>query len=129
MIAVVVDVGGELRLVAPPDHALLAARRGPPVHFQLQLVGLDQPRRIGEPLAERPEEEEEAMSLGLVVVEGGVGHRTAAAQDGAARQRERRIRVPRLGDGGRGTEEHAEGEDGGEHRATVHARCTPLRAG
>ena len=34
----------------------------------------------------------------------------------------------RLGDGGRGTEEHAEGEDG-EHRATVHARCTPLRAG
>src|SRR2546426_339907 len=42
------------------------------------------------------------MSLGLVVVEGGVGHRTAAAQDGAARQRERRIRVPRLGDGGRG---------------------------
>src|SRR5204862_158769 len=88
MIAVVVDVGGELRLVAPPDHALLAARRGPPVHFQLQLVGLDQPRRIGEPLAECPEEEEEAMSLGLVVVEGGVGHRTAPAQDGAARQRE-----------------------------------------
>src|SRR5256885_903712 len=42
------------------------------------------------------------MSLGLVVVEGGVGHRTAAAQDGVARQRERRIRGPRLGDGGRG---------------------------
>src|SRR2546428_468505 len=55
------------------------------------------------------------MSLGLVVAEGGVGHRTAAAQDGAARQRDRRIRVPRLGDGGRGTEEHAQGEDG-EHR-------------
>jgi len=75
-------------------------------------------------------------------VEGGVGHRTAAAQDGAARQRERRIRVPRLGDRGRGTEEHAEGENGGERDAhpaqtsrrgeapaTVHARCTPLRAG
>src|SRR5256886_16800061 len=85
------------------------------------------PWRIGEALAERPEEEEEAMSLGLVVVEGGVGHRTAAAQDGAARQRERRVRVPRLGDGGRGTEEHAEGEDG-EHRATVPAPGNPLRA-
>src|SRR4029077_6577010 len=104
--------------------------------------GFDEPWRIGEPLAERPEEEQEAMSLGLVVVEGGVGYRTAAAQDGAACQRERRIRGPRLGGGGRGAEEHAEGEDGGERhahpaqisrragsRATVHARCTPLRAG
>src|SRR3989441_4419311 len=67
------------------------------------------------------------MSLRLVIVEGGVGHRTAAAQDGAARQRERRIRVPRLGDGGRGTEEHAEGEDGGERDA--HPSQISRRAG
>src|SRR2546426_11178858 len=57
------------------------------------------------------------MSLRLVVVEGGVGHRSAAAQDGAARQHERRIRVPRLRGDGRGTEEHAEGENGGERDA------------
>ncbi len=128
VVAVVVDIGRELGLVAPPDDALLAARRGPPVHFQLQLVGLDEPRGISEPLAERPEKEEEAVSLGLVVVEGGVGHRTTAAQDGAARQRHRRIGVPCLRRRGSRTAEQAEGE-GGEHRATVHARCTPLRSG
>ncbi len=148
VVAVVVDVGGELGLVAPPDDALLAARRGLPVHFQLQLVGLDEPRGIGEPLAERPEEEKEAVSLGLVVVEGGIGHRAAAAQDRAPGQADGRIRVPCLRGDGRGPDKHAEGEDGGESRtavrgerdahapplsrpvaprATVHARCTPPR--
>src|SRR2546426_8641945 len=67
------------------------------------------------------------MSLRLVVVEGGVGHRSAAAQDGAARQHERRIRVPRLRGDGRGTEEHAEGESGGERDA--HPAQTSRRGG
>src|SRR2546427_5290108 len=142
VVAVVVDVGGKLGLVAPPDDALLAARRGLPVHFQLQLVGLHKPWGIGQPLPERPEEEEEAVSLRLVIVEGGVGDGAAAAQHGAARQRERRIRVPRLRGGGRRTDERSQGQGGGERdahpapisrrggpRATVHAPCTPLRSG
>src|SRR2546430_1386911 len=67
------------------------------------------------------------MSLGLVVVEGGVGHRTAAAQDGAARQRERRIRGPRLGHGGRGTggpaEERGPKARGGQGAGGTEDRC------
>jgi len=60
--------------------------------------------------ARTPEEEEEAVSLRLVIVEGGVGDGAAAAQHGAARQRERRIRVPGLRGGGRRTDERAQGQ-------------------
>src|SRR5439155_852803 len=85
MVAVVVDVGGKLGAVAPAHHALLAARRGLPVHFQLQLVRLDEARRIGEPLAELAQEEQEAVGLGLVVAQGGVGGGPGAARDRRSR--------------------------------------------
>jgi len=123
VVAVVVDVGGELGAVAPADHALLAARRGPPVHFQLQLVGLDEARRVGESLPEGAEKEEEAVGLGLVVVERRVARRPAAPGDGAARQRQRGVGVPRLAGCGQGKGE-GEPQDGG--REAAHPSCTPL---
>src|SRR5579885_2648928 len=107
VVAVVGDVGGELGLVAPADDALLAARGRLPVHFQLQLVGLDEARRLGEPFAEGAEKEEEPVGLGLVIAESGVGGGASAAQDGAAREREGGVGVPRLG--GRGRSEGGEG--------------------
>ena len=82
-------------------------------------------RRVGEPFAEGAQKEQEAVSLGLVVVEGGVGGGTAAAQRGAARQRERGVRPPRLGvDPGRQCKP-GQGEDG---RDESHLPSTPLAA-
>src|SRR4029077_13280438 len=125
VVAVVVDVGGELGLIAPADDALLAARRGPPVHFQLQLVRLDEPRRVGESFAEGAQKEQEAVGLGLVIVEGGVGGGAAAAQRGAARQRERRVGIPRLGVEPDREAETGQGEPGGDE---AHIPSTPLAA-
>jgi hypothetical protein len=42
MVAMVVDVGGHVLAVAPPDDALLAELQ-PSVHFQLQLVRFHEP--------------------------------------------------------------------------------------
>jgi hypothetical protein len=64
------------------------------------------------------------VGLGLIVVEGGVGGGTAAAQGGAACQRERGVRPPRLGvDPGR--QETGQGED---DRDESHIPSTPLAA-
>src|SRR5207302_9049624 len=101
------------------------ARRGPPVHFQLQLVRLDEARRVGESFAEGAQKEQEAVGLGLVVVEGGVGGGTAAAQRGAARQRDRGVRAPRLGVEPGRQAETGQRERGGEES---HIPSTPLAA-
>ena len=42
VIAMIVDVGGEERAVAPAADDLLAPVRGLPIHFHVELVGLDQ---------------------------------------------------------------------------------------
>src|SRR2546429_7341020 len=96
MIAVVVDVGGELRLVAPPDHALLAARRGPPVHFQLQLVGLDEARRVRGCLPEEAEKKEAALRLWLVDVSSLLARRPPSPRAGTRRPRPRAAGGPRV---------------------------------
>ena len=96
VVAVVADVGGELGPVAPADDALLAESRRLPVHFQLQLVGLDEARRLGQPLAELSEEKEEPVGLGLVIAQRGVRRGPAAPLDRAAGERERRRVVPGL---------------------------------
>ena len=44
VIAMVVDVGREERAVAPAEDDLLAPVRGLPIHFHVELVGLDQAR-------------------------------------------------------------------------------------
>ena len=108
------DVGGQLGAVAPADDALLARARGFPVHFQLELVGLDEARRLGEPLAERAEEEQESMRLGLVIVQARCRPRRRAPRDGA------------VGEGaGAGTVFHVcAGGAGGAAARRQHA-CTP----
>jgi len=57
VVAVVVYVGRKLGLVAPPDERCLLLAGAFQYTSSSQLVGLDEPRGIGEPLAERPEEE------------------------------------------------------------------------
>ena len=75
VVTVVVDVGGQERPVAPAENHLLAPIRGAPIHFHPQLVGLDQPRRLAQPLAHLRQEEHEAVRPGPVARERGVGLR------------------------------------------------------
>src|SRR5207245_5163997 len=84
---------------------LLAGSRGLPVHFQLELIRLDQARRLAQAFAELPEKEEEPVGLGLVVLQGAVRRGAAAARGGARDQRERRVGLPGLGGGGDGNHE------------------------
>src|SRR6266550_473108 len=97
VIAVVIDVGGELGAIAPADDALLAELGRLPVHFQLQLIRFHEPRRFGEPFAELPEEEEKPMSLSLVIAQGSIDRGVRTPLNGAARQRQGGIAVPVLG--------------------------------
>src|SRR4051812_11951378 len=99
VIAVVVDVGGQLRANAPTDDALLAEPRSLPVHFQLQLIGLHEPRRLAEPFAELTEEEEKPVSLSLVIAQRGIHRGMRTAVDRPARQRQGGIAIPILGEG------------------------------
>ena len=71
----VVDVGRQERPVAPAENHLLAPVRGAPIHFHPQLVGLDQPGRLAQPLAHLRQEEHESVRPGPVARERGVGLR------------------------------------------------------
>ena len=118
VIAVVVDIGGELSAIAPADDALLAQLRRLPVHFQLQLIRFDEPRRLGEPFTELAQEEEKPVSFGLVVAQCGVDRGLRAALDGTPRQCQGGIAVPPLsrrtgGDGG--------GEDEQQYGGPAHS--------
>ena len=109
VIAVVVDVGGQLGAITPADDALLAERGRLPVHFQLQLVRFYQPWRLGEPFAELPEEEEKPVSLGLVVAQRGIHCGVRAPVDRAPRERQGGIAVPVLGGSRRGQQQQKYG--------------------
>ena len=113
------DVGGKLGPVAPADDPLLARARGLPVHFQLELVRLDEPRRLGQPLAERTEEEHEAMRLGPVVAQRRVSGRAGPPGNRAIGERPGVRGVPLLG-AGRGVERHHEREQ--RERQATHER-------
>ena len=88
VVAVVVDVGGEERAVAPAEDDLLAPVRGPPIHFHAQLVGLDQPGRLGQPLADLRQEEDEPVRPGAIARERRVGLRREPPLDRAPDQRQ-----------------------------------------
>ncbi len=82
------DVGGEEGPVAPPQDHLLAAVRCLPIHFHVQLVGLDQPGRLGETFAHLRQEEDEPVGAGSVALSS-----PESACDGGA------LRSPRGGPG------------------------------
>ena len=92
----VVDVGGEERAVAPAEDDLLAPVGGLPIHFHVQLVGLDQPGRLGQPFAHLRQEEHESVRPGAIARERRVGLRRLPALHGPAHQRQRAGRVPGL---------------------------------
>ena len=117
VIAMVIDVGGQLGAIAPSDDALLAELRRLPVHFQLQLVRFHESRRLGEPFAELAEEEEKPVSLGFVVAQGGVDGGTRTPLDRATRQRQGGITVPVLGRQTSGYSEQQDEHDRPAHRA------------
>ncbi len=70
MVAVVLDVGGEEGAVAPAEDDLLAPVGGLPIHFHVELIGLDQTRWLGQPFAHLRQEEHESVGPGPVAREG-----------------------------------------------------------
>ena len=104
VIAVVVDVGWQESAVAPAEDDLLAPIRCLPIHFDIELVGLHQPRRLGQPFAHLCQEEHEAVRARAVTRERCVRLDGQPAQHGSLYQRQRLGSVPRLcreGDGER----------------------------
>src|ERR1041385_1800151 len=115
VVAVIVDVGGKLGAIAPADDPLLAEAGRLPVHFQLQLVGFDESRRLGEPFAKLPEEEEKPVSFGCVIAQRGIDGGVRPAIDRPLRQRDRGVAVPVL----------RAGRHGPAHRADEHNTMQP----
>jgi len=126
VVAVVVDVGRQQQRVAAADDALLALIGRAPVHFDRELVGLDDLGRLGEPLPHLGEKGEVSAGGGGVVHEPGVGELARAALDGAldegagagivpAGRAGRRLRVRRRRSRQRAGER--DGERGGGERA------------
>jgi hypothetical protein len=121
MVPMVLDVRGKVRPVPPPDDALLAAVRSLPVNFQHQLIGLDEPRGLGEPFTELAEEEHEPMRADAVIHQRGVGPALRPPRDAAADQRRGSFAVPRLGEEWSGSERQEYGDEGATvtHHAAI----------
>ena len=122
VIAVVVDVRRQEGAVAPAEDDLLAPVRGAPIHFHAQLVGLDQPGRLGQSLAHLRQEEHEAVRPAAVALERRVGLRRSAALGGAVHERQRVGRVPLL----RGERETRRSTTAPAPHATARRTATPL---
>ena len=56
VVAVIADVGRQQQRVAPADDPLLALVGRAPIDFERELVGLEDARRLGEPLTQLAEE-------------------------------------------------------------------------
>ncbi len=98
VVAVVIDVGGEIVAVAPADHDLLALVRCAPIHFHHQLVRLDQAGRLAQSLlTDLRLEEHEPTGRRVVACERRVRQRAVPRLGALPRQFERRGRVPVLG--------------------------------
>ena len=92
--------------------AVLAALAG--LSEGLELVGLHEAGRLGQPFPELPEEEEKPVSQGLVVAQRRVTRRAVPPLDGLACQRERGVAVPFLGR--HESKRNDEGDQDGQHR-------------
>jgi hypothetical protein len=97
VVAMVLDVGGEKRGVAPAENDLLAPIRGLPVHFHVQFVGLDQARRPAESLPDLGQEDHQPVSAGAIAPEPRIGLRRATPRHTPPDQIHGRRRVPGLG--------------------------------
>ena len=73
VIPVVVDVGGQEGAVAPAENDLLAPIGGPPIHFHVELVRLDQTRWLGQSLSHLGQEEDESVGPCPVARECRIG--------------------------------------------------------
>ena len=96
VVAVIRDVRRQQQRVAASDDALLALIGRVPVDFQLQLVGLDDLGRRGEPFAELREEGDVAVRVCPVVRRGRCRELLDATRDRAIDEVEATRVVPRL---------------------------------
>ncbi len=98
VVAMVVDVGGQEGAVAPAQDDLLATVGGPPIHFHVELVRLDQPGRLGQSLSNLGQEENESVGPCPVAREPRISLKSQPPIHRSSHQRERPRRVPGLGD-------------------------------
>ena len=96
VVAVVVDVGGQEGAVAPAEDDLLATVGGPPIHFHVELVRLDQPGRLGQSLSNLGQEENESVGPCPVAREPRISLNRQPPIHRSIHQRERGRRVPGL---------------------------------
>src|SRR3712207_4829594 len=121
VVAVVADVRRQQQRVAPADDALLAQVRRLPVHFERQLVGFEDPRRLRQSFPDLGEEGEVAARGRPVVTEAGVRELALSQLDRARHARTRPLVVPdcslrpeRRARGGRAMKTTGGGERRGE---------------
>src|SRR5262245_11528661 len=87
MVNVIADVGRHFDTVTPAYDALLAEAWCLPVHFEFELVSLDEAGSLRHAFAELAQEKHESMRAGAVVTQPGVGERLGAASGRAFCQR------------------------------------------
>src|SRR5687768_9261211 len=94
VVAVIGDVGGEEQRVASSDDALLAQPGRAPVHFQGQLIRLDDLRRLGEAFTELGEKGDIPASEGAPVVQRRIGELPLTKLGRAMHERHRSCIIP-----------------------------------
>src|SRR5687767_4507928 len=94
VVAVIGNVGGEEQRVASSDDALLAQPGRAPVHFQGQLIRLDDLRRLGEAFTELGEKGDIPASEGAPVTQRRIGELPLAKLGRAMHERHRSRIIP-----------------------------------
>ena len=120
VVAVILDVGREKRAVAPAEDDLLAAVGCLPIHFHVQLVGLHQPGRLGESLADLGQEEDEPVGPGSIAAQRRIGFDGGSLIHRPADQRQCFGRIPALCRQRRsagGEQQQSDGPAGAPHTA------------
>src|ERR687898_681051 len=86
VITMVVDICGKEGAVPPAEDHLFAPTRCLPIHFHVELISLDQPRRLSQSLAHLCQEEHEAVGSCAVALQRGVGLEGHPPVDGSTHQ-------------------------------------------
>ena len=97
VVSMIVDVGGEEGAVPPAEDHLFAPAWRLPINLDVELIGLDQPGRLRQSLADLSQEEDEAVRPGTVAPQSGVSLEGQPPVDCSTHQPQRIRCVPGLG--------------------------------
>jgi hypothetical protein len=86
VIAMVIDIRGKEGAVPPAEDHLFAPAGRLPIDFDVELIGLDQPWRLGQSLAHLSQEEHKTVGSCAVALQRGVGLEGQPPVDGSTHQ-------------------------------------------